>query len=428
MRRTPMIRFDGQARHRAMVCVVAAASLAACAADGGPADESVDESSVEQAAALVAPGGVQVTNVTASGSGCPSGSWRASVSDDGSRVTVAFRRFFGKAKSTKNCKVSIDVEGRDGYQYAPATVHLSGSSDASVIYSAGLRWSGTSDTRTLKADAAGTFERSFFAYDFWSPCGEEQRLHVTSEAASKTSQNEFELSEEVVTFRSRRCDGAAEPTPSEPKPRPDGGEQTPPKPDGGEQTPPKPDGGEQTPPKPDGGEQTPTNPTTSPAVTIAGANTAGAGCPAGTTKVVLAPDGKALSLSFENLNASRSPACSITLQIEAPAGQSYALAGFTATGQANLAAGAAARLLINTAYTGLGVDLAKEKIREIPGPVSGTVKIEEELSSSQLNFSPCDGTNPSLRLSVRPTLAGDGSGSFQLTQIDSLKFAVRSCE
>ncbi|MET0339439.1 MAG: DUF4360 domain-containing protein [Polyangiales bacterium] len=396
MPRMSSIRFDRQARRRMLVGLATAATLAACAAEDGAPDHALDppEAPAEQPLALQAPGGVRVTEITATGAGCPSGSWRSTVSDDGSAVTIAFRRFLGELsgraeRATRNCVVSIDVRGQEGTQYAPATVHLAGKSDSFVSYGAELRWSGTAATRKVSADAGGTFERSFFTNDFWSSCGSEGRLHVDTQiGAERTGRNAFELIEETVSFRSRRCPDA----PAQP--------------------------------------ERPTEPAQSDAasvVSLSRATTSGSGCPDDATRAVITPDGKALSISFERLDGAMSRSCSIFLEVQAPAGQSYALAGFTAHGRADLTAGVTGRLLINTAYTGLGVDLAKEKVGELVGPVRGDVALAQEFTDAELNFSPCDGSKPPLRLNVRPTLADGGQGAFAVTSIDSLRFALRSC-
>ena len=205
------------------------------------------------------------------------------------------------------------------------------------------------------------------------------------------SRNEFEVSEEVLTFRSRRCPGAPPPV------------------------------------VPPADERPEVSVESASPVSIVGATASGSGCPENTSRIVITPDGKAVSMSFESLSTARPSACSVTFQVEAPAGQAYALAGLRAIGQATLAAGSRARLFINTAFTGVGVDLARERIAEVRGPVDGPVELKEELAFSELNFSPCDGTRPPMRLSVRPDIA-EGPGSFQVQTIDQLKFVLRKCE
>lgn len=69
--------------------------------------------------------------VHANGTGCPAGSWDASISDDGQAFTIRFNAYETQVDETtpavvKNCNISLKLESPKGLTFAIPTIYYSG--------------------------------------------------------------------------------------------------------------------------------------------------------------------------------------------------------------------------------------------------------------------------------------------------------------
>ena len=379
---------------------------------------------------------VKITNITASGSGCPAGSWSVRPAADGSGMEVSFDKFSLSAGPDKPsvqslaCNVSLKFDAPRGSSIAVQSVEYTGEAElaqgasAEIISNVAFTGVGTpsNSESVFNVPKSGPF--TFVSKPrelYWSPCDITSNLQLrtrvvlnsTDRATGNVQLSGFSTS--TIRFATRSCGEATNPL--------DGGL------DGGA----TPDTGKPLPPveTPDGGEQ----PSVPPASTlpIVRVTPSGNSCSAQTAKTVIAPDGRSFTVSFDDL-AVAAPSdvnayCRLAIDVTAPKGKAYALEGFTGQASAELAAGASARIVSLTDFTGSGVDASKEKTTTFAGPLKGPVSFAETFSAQQLNFSRCDASPGSLGLRFRVLLQG-ASGStdrFRVGQLGGFKFVQRDC-
>lgn len=139
-------------------------------------------------------GNAIVADVDANGTGCPDGSWDASISDDGQTFTLRFNQYEASIDATqdrdvKDCRISVKLSAPEGLSYSVANFYYSGyvfleTADMRASYSA--RYSFLEDPRTMRnADKdvlTGPRDESFtFVSDpqpIWSPCGGASTLNI----------------------------------------------------------------------------------------------------------------------------------------------------------------------------------------------------------------------------------------------------------
>jgi len=139
-------------------------------------------------------GNAVVADVDANGTGCPEGSWDASISDDGQTFTLRFNSYEASIDATqdrdvKDCRISVKLSSPEGLSYSVASFYYSGyvfleTADMRASYTA--RYSFLEDPRTARnADKdilTGPRDESFtFASDpqpIWSPCGGSSTLNI----------------------------------------------------------------------------------------------------------------------------------------------------------------------------------------------------------------------------------------------------------
>jgi hypothetical protein len=155
------------------------------------------------------PGSVSFGSVDFSGSGCPSGSARATVSPDGEAFTLIFDRFYVASgpgipaqQATRGCRVVADLRFPDGWQFSVFTVDFRGFASLEDGTSGRLhsryRFRSGPEQRPSQVRLVGPFLDDFFKRDEsggvdrgWSPCraGRDRdlvvdaSLHVTAPAA-----------------------------------------------------------------------------------------------------------------------------------------------------------------------------------------------------------------------------------------------------
>lgn len=155
------------------------------------------------------PGSVSFGSVDFNGSGCPSGSGRATVSPDGEAFTLIFDRFYVASgpgipaqQATRGCRVVADLLSPDGWQFSIVTVDFRGFAALEDGTSGRLhsryKFRNGPEQRPSQVRLEGPFLDDFFKRDEsgsvergWSPCraGRDRdlvinaSLHVTAPAA-----------------------------------------------------------------------------------------------------------------------------------------------------------------------------------------------------------------------------------------------------
>lgn len=179
-----------------LVAVLCSVGAAGCATDTGEASDDLGAASQElgQAVDVPNPSGAYFAAVTALGTGCPSGTWDASISADGKAFTVSFSAYEAIVEprqvfSIKDCTLNLDLRSPTGLSYTVSSFHYQG-------YAA-LDQPGMTATQTakyyfqgnpvpaaeLRSAMTGPYDDSYVFTDnigvadmVWSPCGATRRL------------------------------------------------------------------------------------------------------------------------------------------------------------------------------------------------------------------------------------------------------------
>lgn len=141
-----------------------------------------------------APGGNFLADVTALGTGCPEGSWDASISDDGQTFTLRMNQYEAalqpnEEKATKDCRISVKLSSPSGMAYSVASFYYSG---YVFLDQEGMRGTYAAKYSFLEAPGVerradrdvtrGPSDQEFvFASDprpIWSPCGGSSTLNI----------------------------------------------------------------------------------------------------------------------------------------------------------------------------------------------------------------------------------------------------------
>jgi hypothetical protein len=177
----------------------------------GASDEAADETMVDSpltgvddwqayAKQLAGPPGTFFAQVKANGSGCPAGTWDASIAPDGQTFTVTFSQYEvsvnpGQLLSMKDCALGIRLHSPQGYSYAVGDFYYSG---YAYLDRAGMKGRQTTkyyfqgnpapaDSASKLVDIAGPYDSDFVFQEqvgitdqVWSACGTERDLNVQS--------------------------------------------------------------------------------------------------------------------------------------------------------------------------------------------------------------------------------------------------------
>jgi hypothetical protein len=135
-----------------------------------------------------------VADVDAQGTGCPDGSWDASISDDGQTFTLRFNQYeasidANQDRDVKDCRISVKLSSPEGLSYSIASFYYSGYvflEQDGMRASYAARYSFLEDPHTMRqADRdilTGPRDESFtFQSDpqpIWSPCGGTSTLNI----------------------------------------------------------------------------------------------------------------------------------------------------------------------------------------------------------------------------------------------------------
>jgi len=170
--------------------------VAGCASTDGTSDEETSEAALGQTVDVPNPSGMYIAKLTANGTGCPAGTWEASISDDGKAFTVTFSGYEaivepGKAFAIKDCTLGLDIQTPQGFSFAVSSFYYQGyalldakgmsARQSAKYYFMGNPASGSENVRQM----SGPMDESYIFSDevpaanmVWSRCGTQRRLNA----------------------------------------------------------------------------------------------------------------------------------------------------------------------------------------------------------------------------------------------------------
>lgn len=196
----------GRARITASITGVLACMIGAACAGGAVA--VAQEKPTPQAGATNARPQLPLKQITATGSGCPAGTWTSKPINDPYRrpgIKLEFTGYRSANKQTRNCDITLTLDGADGTSFAPVglgtTVPLT------------MAW------QTSPQDLVTS--EGFFTRAIWSACSGERVLNVSSKLTGATDGSS--IAAFSMYFLPRSCAlppaaGAQEATPPAPPP------------------------------------------------------------------------------------------------------------------------------------------------------------------------------------------------------------------
>jgi hypothetical protein len=146
------------------------------------------------------PAGVYFAEVKANGTGCPAGSWDASIAPDGQTFTVTFSQYEvsvnpGQLLDVKDCALAIRLHTPQGFSFSVSDFYYSGYSfmDQTGMkgrQSAKYYFQGNpvpSESLSKFKDVVGPYDSDYVFQEqvglpdlVWSPCGTTRDLNVQS--------------------------------------------------------------------------------------------------------------------------------------------------------------------------------------------------------------------------------------------------------
>jgi hypothetical protein len=335
--------------------------------------------------------------VTATGNGCPSGSWRVRVSEDRTRVTVVFRSFTNRApRSMRECDLRLVLDGADGISFAPATLTTRGDVDGArraageATISTEVAWEGDdteSDRHALTV--RDPFEETLQLDARWSPCSGRRALivHPRLIAANGTAA----LEEEEVTFVSRRCTET-------------------------------------------GPTDASTNPVQASSVQMSAATNCGTVTPEYGATGLNIRFNDTLSLEIPDGQWLSRRSCALRFAPPSGSGKSYAIKSLRVEGAANLAHGTSLDVSVNPSVFGRGWQSNDAGVLQanaaFQGSYAGPVIADVSFPDSELQFTACS-SDPLLATDLLLTLQSQtqppASGHVSIARLGPITFVERPC-
>jgi hypothetical protein len=181
-----------------MLATTVAIATTGCAADAASDTDDLDlEPMGETSSALGStidvpnPSGAYFAKVSANGTGCPAGTWDASISGDGKAFTVTFSAYEaivepGAALSIKDCTIGLDLRTFSVSKFHYQGYALLDKRGMTARQTAKYYFQGNPvPARELRSDMNGPYDRSYVFSDtigvsdlVWSACGESRRLNA----------------------------------------------------------------------------------------------------------------------------------------------------------------------------------------------------------------------------------------------------------
>ena len=183
-----------------LTAAFACVGAAGCTADSTEGEEisAGAEQNLSSTIEVPNPSGVYFASVTANGTGCPSGSWEAAISEDGKAFTLTFSQYEalvepGQLIAVKDCAIGIDLKTPSGFSFAVSGFHYQGyailekagmtAKQSAKYYFMGNPVPAVEDRETLR----GPYDNSYVFNDavgvadlVWSPCGATRRLNANT--------------------------------------------------------------------------------------------------------------------------------------------------------------------------------------------------------------------------------------------------------
>jgi hypothetical protein len=189
------------------LAALACMSATGCAGEPSSSDESMGNSTQALGSTIDVPNpsGTYFASVTANGTGCPAGTWDASISPDGKAFTVTFSSYEaivspGQAFSIKDCTIGIDLRTPAGISFAVTSFHYQG---YAILDSGGMNAQQSAKYYFMgnpvpgveqKSNMDGPYDDSYLFSDdigiaslVWSPCGTSRRLNALTRLVLKNN-------------------------------------------------------------------------------------------------------------------------------------------------------------------------------------------------------------------------------------------------
>jgi hypothetical protein len=181
-----------------LAAAFAAVSVVACASPSS--EEALGESTenLGQSVDVPNPSGAYFARITANGTGCPAGTWDASISPDGKAFTVTFSKYEsivepGQLFSIKDCNLAIDLRTPEGFSFSVSSFHYQG---YALLDQAGMSAKQTAKyyfqgnpvpAKENRSELKGSYDDSYVFSDqigiadlVWSPCGAQRTLNAAT--------------------------------------------------------------------------------------------------------------------------------------------------------------------------------------------------------------------------------------------------------
>lgn len=151
----------------------------------------------------------------------------------------------------------------------------------------------------------------------------------------------------------------------------------------------------------------------------------GSGCPDQEGRIVPSSRGDSFTVHFSGFRATRAtaPVCTFVVQVDAPAGYTYAVAAAPYSGRLNLPSGSSGSLRASYRFTGLdevGI------VRTTNGPRSGRWSSAGGVPTAERVYSPCDAER-NLVITTRLVVSGSSSAWMTLDPSFPVRLVWERC-
>ncbi len=150
------------------------------------------------------PQGVYFADVTANGTGCPSGTWDVAISEDGETFTLRFNAYEaqvspGVASDIKDCTLDIDLGSPEGLSYSVSSFYYQGyvlldRPGMIARQTANYSFRGARENNADRNEVTGPADESYLFVDevgparrAWSPCRRDDTLRVKTRLVMKNN-------------------------------------------------------------------------------------------------------------------------------------------------------------------------------------------------------------------------------------------------
>lgn len=162
----------------------------------------------------------------------------------------------------------------------------------------------------------------------------------------------------------------------------------------------------------------------------------GTGCPLGSSHVVIDPDGKNFTITFDKYLTEITPAtsgesksCQYAIGFRSAPGVQYAVESIDYSGSIALDDGVQGKMESRYYIQGSPDTGGKPLTTQLTGPLQNTFLFTDKLKESDLTWTPC-GVNRDINVSTRLQLtqgSTKGNGRIEVTQSRGLRIVARRC-